>query len=77
MLGKRSGILRAYLGPVLWVAVGFALAELLRWQAAEARMPALATAATWLSLACLVAATLRALWVTWRLWRGRGGSPAA
>ena len=77
MLGKRSGIFRAYLGAVLWVAAGFALAELLRWLAVNTGMHALASAATWVSLAGLVAGTIRALWVSWRLWRGRGGSAAA
>jgi len=77
MLGKRSGIFRAYLIPVLWVVGGFGLAELLRWMAVGTGLPALATVATWLSLACLVAATARALWVSWRIWRSRGGSPAA
>lgn len=30
-----------------------------------------ATLAVWLSLVALIAATARALWISWRLWRPR------
>lgn len=71
MLGKNRGIIRAYAPPVLWVVGGFVLAELLRWAAVGTRWYWLATLATWLSLLVLLAATARAFWVSWRLWRNR------
>lgn len=77
MLGKTRGMIRAYLGPALWVAAAFVLAELLRWLAVDPSRHWLATLATWLSLAVLVAATVRAMWVTWRLWRNRSIPPPA
>lgn len=77
MQGKTRGIIRAYLTPVLWVVAGFVLAELLRWLSVDRQAPALAAAATWVSLLGLVAGTLRALWVSWRIWRSHAVPPAA
>jgi hypothetical protein len=71
MLGKTKGMILAYLPPLLWVVGGFALAEVLRWLAVSTSMHWLATVATWSSLLVLLAATARALWVSWRLWRNR------
>ncbi len=76
MLGKTRGIIRAYLPPVLWVIGGFLLAELLRWAAVGTTWYWLATLASWLSLAILLAAIARAFWVSWRLWRSHAGVPA-
>jgi len=77
MQGKTRGIIRAYLSPLLWVVAGFVLAELLRWAAVSTSWHWLATLATWLSLVALLAATARALWVSWRIWRNRAVPPAA
>ena len=77
MLGKNRGMIHAYLFPVLWVAAAFVMAELLRWAAVSSSWHWLSTLATWLSLLVLVAATVRALWVTWRLWRNRSVPPPA
>jgi len=75
MQGKTRGIIRAYLPPVLWVVGGFVLAELLRWAAVGTHWYWLATVATWLSLAALLAGTARALWVSWRIWRSHAVPP--
>lgn len=77
MLGKTRGMIRAYLPPVLWVAAAFVLAELLRWWAVASSWHWLAMLASWLSLLVLLAATVRALWVSWRLWRNRSLPPSA
>ncbi len=61
----------AYLPSVLMVVAGFGMAEILRAAAAAARVQWPATLAVWLSLAALLAAIGRALWISWRLWRPR------
>ncbi|WAT15734.1 hypothetical protein [Xanthomonas fragariae] len=72
MIGKTKGIMFAYLPSALLVLVGFGVAELLHALAAATRLQWPATVAVWLSLIALIAATARALWISWRLWRPRG-----
>ncbi|MFC7520847.1 hypothetical protein ACFQS6_13195 [Xanthomonas populi] len=74
MIGKTKGILRAYLPSALLVLGGFGVAELLKAISAAKQVQWPATLAMWLSLAALMAATARALWISWRLWRARGVS---
>ncbi|MBB6338477.1 hypothetical protein FHR59_002740 [Xanthomonas arboricola] len=72
MLGKTKGVALAYLPSALLVLAGFGVAELLQVIAAAIHVQWPATLAVWLSLAALIAAIARALWVSWRLWRPRG-----
>ncbi|KQQ74600.1 hypothetical protein ASF73_09390 [Xanthomonas sp. Leaf131] len=72
MIGKTKGIMRAYLPSVLLVLGGFGVAEVLQAIAAAKQVQWPATLAMWLSLVALIAATARALWISWRLWRPRG-----
>ncbi|MBB4130057.1 MULTISPECIES: hypothetical protein [unclassified Xanthomonas] len=71
MLGKTKGIALAYLPSAVLVVVGFGVAEVLQIIAAAQHVQWPATLAVWLSLLALIAATARALWVSWRLWRPR------
>ncbi len=71
MRGKSKGIVLAYLPSVMLVVAGFMGAELLRTLATAMAAQWPATLAAWLSLLAIVAATVRALWVSWRLLRLR------
>lgn len=71
MIGKTKGVMLAYLPSALLVLGGFGIAELLQMIAAARQVQWPATLAVWLSLVALIAATARALWISWQLWRPR------